>query len=471
MNHLRKNYFEYLLIVCFISFVLIAFISQSTFDSGDSVMHFLISKYSYLHPELFFDQWGKPVFTILSSPFSQFGFKGIEIFNCLLATLSVYYTFLSAKKLNYSFPWLAIFILFGATDYFLSMYSGLTEHMFGLFMIAGFYYILSGQIITAVILISFLPFVRSEGFIIMILYGVYLLYSKQWKILPFLAAGTIVISLLGFFYYQDLLWVFHTNPYSNAKDNYGKGSFWHFFIQLYYVAGLPFVILLGAGLFLFIPDLFKTTTWKNNKDFTAVFFILYGCFWGYFFSHVIFWWQGLFHSFGITRVLIAILPLGAVMGISFVDFISKKLNSAWWPAIVVAVGCIAFMFSGNKAAFKIPDDFRPLPDQILVQDIKKFLAVNNLTDENSKYSYAAPYIAMAMDLDYFDPKVNIRRRGKYNYEIDANVPSGTIVIWDNWFAFVEYGLTEEAYNIGDFQRIKEFASGDGKSRFVIFRKK
>jgi len=58
-------------------------ILPTTGDEGDSIQHYLISRYSWVHPYLFFDHWGKPIFTILSSPFSQFGFKGIQIFNLL----------------------------------------------------------------------------------------------------------------------------------------------------------------------------------------------------------------------------------------------------------------------------------------------------------------------------------------------------------------------------------------------------
>jgi hypothetical protein len=49
-------------------------------DAGDGIMHYYISNASWQNPSLFLDHWGKPLFILLSSPFSQFGFAGIVFF-------------------------------------------------------------------------------------------------------------------------------------------------------------------------------------------------------------------------------------------------------------------------------------------------------------------------------------------------------------------------------------------------------
>src|SRR4051812_47435640 len=63
---------------------------QSSFEGGDGLRHYLISRYSWQHPLLFTDLWGKPFFTLVSSPFSQFGLIGTKIFNIICSLLTFY---------------------------------------------------------------------------------------------------------------------------------------------------------------------------------------------------------------------------------------------------------------------------------------------------------------------------------------------------------------------------------------------
>ena len=67
-----------------ISFVILSLINvqtNGTGDSGDSIKHFLYSKYAFDYPAFFFHHWAKPVFVLLSAPFAWFGFKGMIVFN------------------------------------------------------------------------------------------------------------------------------------------------------------------------------------------------------------------------------------------------------------------------------------------------------------------------------------------------------------------------------------------------------
>src|SRR6202008_2844708 len=71
-------------------------------DTGDGIMHFFISEAAWEDPLLLLDHWGKPLFILLSSPFAQFGFNGIIIFQLLVYCLSCILSFAILKKLNTS---------------------------------------------------------------------------------------------------------------------------------------------------------------------------------------------------------------------------------------------------------------------------------------------------------------------------------------------------------------------------------
>ena len=57
-------------------FVIISIIHPTTGDTGDSITHYLFSKYAWSEKGYMFNLWAKPVFTFFSSPFSQFGMDG-----------------------------------------------------------------------------------------------------------------------------------------------------------------------------------------------------------------------------------------------------------------------------------------------------------------------------------------------------------------------------------------------------------
>ena len=83
----------FLCILLFALFFCIAYFSDATFDAGDGIRHYLVSRYSWKHPDLLLYSWGKPFFTIVSSPFSQFGFMGMAVFNILCGIGAAFFSY------------------------------------------------------------------------------------------------------------------------------------------------------------------------------------------------------------------------------------------------------------------------------------------------------------------------------------------------------------------------------------------
>ena len=168
----------------FVGLAIIAFFTDGTGGGGDSLTHYFISESAWSTPSYFLDLWGKPVFTLLSSPFAQFGFLGIKLLNILVGVLSSFVTCLVAKELNKPYYWLILPIAFIAPAFYAYTFSGLTEPLFALFITAGIYAVIRKNFVLACILISFLPFIRSEGLLFIGVFGLYYLLNKKWKLLP-----------------------------------------------------------------------------------------------------------------------------------------------------------------------------------------------------------------------------------------------------------------------------------------------
>lgn len=453
--------------------VLVGALGGTTFDDGDSLLHYLFGRYAFQHPANLLDLWAKPFFTTVTAPFSALGgFWGIRLFNIGCGALSAWLIYLSAQRMKLEPAWLAPFLLLCSTDYFLAANSGLTEPLFSLFLSAGLYLAVTGRYNWAAAFISFLPYVRSEGFLIVAVYFGWLVWIGRFRSLPWTALGFVIYGFVGLLAYGDFLWTFTQNPYDNGAWNYGKGTWGHFFTQYIYTVGLPVYVLTALG-FVKLKLSVLVAKWKHPGPHNSErVWLVYGAFVAYFGAHVVFWATGKYHSLGLPRVMVAILPLGALIALE-----GLRAGLAWspataspvrkWAAIAVAIVLAAFPFSGNKAGFRLPKDFKP--SQRLAQAQQVALFVHDLQPPKPLY-YAAPALHLALSNDPFDSTAfrNIDELGK------RTLPKGAILIWDTWFAQMESGVKlefwEEPLVAPQFQLLKEWTDENGQPTYRVYRK-
>ena len=162
----KKNVY-WLALLCFAITLILIVLSQGTYDPGDGVQHYLIAKYAWQHPLLLLDHWGKPIYTLLCMPFAQFGFLGSNIYNLICNTATAYLAYLIAQKLGFKNAWVGFILVFFSPLFFVTSFSGLTEPTFALILTASVLQLLNRRYIMGAILISFLPFARTEGFFIL----------------------------------------------------------------------------------------------------------------------------------------------------------------------------------------------------------------------------------------------------------------------------------------------------------------
>ncbi len=308
-----------LLSALFIMFFLICYYSEATYDGGDGIRHYLVSRYSWQHHEQFLYSWGKPFFTLLSSPFSQFGLLGINVFNILCALSSGYICYKIAEQFNWKHPYLVIIFLCFTPCYFPTINSGLTEPLFGLVLIASAYLILKQKYLLSAVLVSFLPFVRSEGYFLLPLFFIAFVYHKKYLNTLWLGFGTLVYSVIGYFYYKDFLWLIHQNPYDGKnKAFYGQGELLHFVKSYNFIFGSALTVLFCVGIFVFAHNFLYRSKIKNDainkriETFNLI-LLIFGSFFIYFVAHSFMWWKGLANSLGLLRVMAAVAPCSALI--------------------------------------------------------------------------------------------------------------------------------------------------------------
>lgn len=452
-----------LLPALFAMFFCLSFFAEATYDSGDGIRHYLVSRYSWKHPELFVYSWGKPFFTALSSPFSQFGMIGANVFNIICAIASSFICFKLAKKLNLKYPFLVIVFLCFTPIYFPTINSGLTEPLFGLVLILSIYLIFDKKFFWATLLVSFLPFVRSEGYLFFPLFIAVLIFRNKWKYFPMLAFGTVFYTIAGSFHYKDILWLIHQNPYKGLNYNiYGHGEFLHFIKEYKPILGVTIGLLFLFGLlaaFIFLIQKRKLA-YKETETNTFTFeehFLIYGSFLAYFFAHTVFWWKGMGSSLGLIRVMAGIIPCSALIclrGFNFIMlplFIKNKLIE--WSIIIIIPSYIIYScFNCDFFPYKLNSETAVLKEVADWYKTSPFV--------NKKVYYLYPYLAEALDVDAFDENKVGELWGLYPSLKEwgpSVIPDSTLIIWDGHFGPNEGAIPlEKLLNDPLFDLVKSF---------------
>ncbi|MEI6682717.1 MAG: hypothetical protein WCO44_08815 [Bacteroidota bacterium] len=458
------------IIVALILFLLLGTLGllvNTTGDSGDSILHFLYSRGSFSHPVFFLHHWAKPLFVLVSAPFSQFGFKGIILFNCLMVALIAHVTFLTARTLKLNNAWLVYVLILGCPLFLKLTFSGLTEYLFGLVLVLSVYLAVKTRYLAAVIVVSFLPFVRSEGLIVLGVFGLFMVFRKRFTLLPWLLTGHLVYSLAGFFYYRDFFWVFTKIPYRNLGSQYGSGKIFDFIHRLNYVIEKPVFALLVIGLAaLFIRFVMA----KPRKAEDGGLWLVCALFLAVFIAHSLFWWLGIFNSMGLPRVLIPLVPMVALIALSGIGAVSSGLGKTGRQVLIGMILLVVsvYPFTHREKGVVFNQDMFRLPDNELIdKKVVPYLKSNtgNLSGRLLYYSHA--YFSVTLDIDHFNDSLH-RDLLRLSGEVP---PKGAVVIWDDWFSVVENGVTlERLKNIGNLKLLKEFETHDHDRvvKFVVF---
>lgn len=438
MGNIKSSLFIVLVLLIYLiccSFSLYLF--NGTGDAGDSIMHFLYAKYAPIRIELYFDQWAKPFFTLVASPFAQFGFIGIKIFNILVGGFTLYFTIKTALALNLKRFWLSGILLFAMPLVFILTFSGLTEPFFALVTILSIYLILKNKLVAAALLLSFLPFVRSEGLLILGVIGVYFIYIRAFRYIPFLLVGYVVYSVLAGLFLDNYLHFIAANPYAKLSSTYGEGTLLHFVEKLIYVVGLPVYILFWVGVLAQLASLIKK---KLNADFS---FLILLTFFTFFIAHSLFWYLGIFNSMGLIRVFICVAPLMALvalLGLNFlvdnISLLNKRVGAIL--LFVLTSFVLVFPFLKNPASINWKKDMTLGADQIAINELVE--SNKTIFNSNHTFLYSHPYISLSANLNHFDTLVR-KELNSSNLEQPNNVD---YIIWDNWFSVVEQGITKQS---------------------------
>ena len=422
-------------VLLIIAMVLIVLLWLSTGISAetDSITHYQFARYAFKYPVFFLNHWGKPLFTILASPLSQFGYYGAVAFNLICGLLSAWFAYLIAKQLEYHHAWAAIIFTIFTPLYLFIMYTSLTEILFSLVLISAIYLFASKRFIWAAIVISLIPFARTEGVMYIVLFIPALLWMKQYKALPFLFVGFVLFGLLGLPQYHDFFWFFTQMPYSvNSASLYGSGSFWYYFLMLDYTMNYPLIIISVTGLIYLVLNFKKLITDSHDIKTVTLYFLIIPAIFGFIFAQSYLWWKGL-GVLASDRFMACVMPLGAILAVAGFDWVMEKAKVN--KIIYFVLGLFIILLVVRK-----PFSYNQLPMHTSVN----FAVMENLTNwlKNSPYSnrkafYTDPMFPFYKNIDPFDQQECFKIYDYKNTDPAPMLKPGELLIWDAQFASFE----------------------------------
>ncbi len=405
--------------------------STGILESGDGIQHYQIARYAWQHHELFLHAWGKPLFTLFSSPFAQLGLLGMTLFNALCFVATAWAADGILKRAGQASRWLYAPILLMVPVYGTMVLAGMTEVLFGLLTILVIRALFEERYVLAMVLLSFTPFARPEyiGFMPFVL--AWMIGKRQWRALPFVMTGPILCALAGWIIMNDPLWTLHDDSYSGAASIYGHGTLLHFVQHLPEIYGKPLLFAgipaVAAGIWLW---------WKKHEDRSTLrLLIVVGLLPSLAIAaiHSYLWWKGLKGSLGLLRVLATTAPL-IVLCVVWPIIRALSLPRVWWiERFVFTMGVgVLFLHAMWKALLIV----QPLP--VVPNDYEVFVQrvgeeVGRIKGGYDRVLYYHPAVAFYAGIDPFDHSSAMQLFGIDSSRADLGMGPNDLLVWDAHF--------------------------------------
>ena len=412
----------------FIVAVFLVFSTENSFGGGDHFTHFKLARWGWSYPKLLFNHWGKPVFTLLVSPFAQLGMNAARLFNVFAGLFTALLSWKLARELKLKNSWLVIFFVLLVPVYFNLLFSVMTEILHSMFLVLAVLLFFRKKYAWSAIAVSFLPMVRTESIVLLPLFILAFGLKKQWKTLPFMATGFLIISLAGWNYYNSFWWLVTEMPYKgSAAGIYGHGTLFHFINHTKGILGYPIAGLFYLGLVVSLWSWFSKDKFRLNNRFYFL-LLVPGVYLTFLVAHSFVWWKGLGNSLGLIRVMGSVSPMVAVtalVGYNYTDELFSKFRKIFLGfSILIIIWMLITVFSVCRNGFK-----KSKPQEVLAK-ATDFILDNHL--EDYKIYYFNSYVPYRLNTNPYDD--NKASLGIPNTPmISYSIPDSSLIVWDAHF--------------------------------------
>ncbi len=226
------------------------FSSGSTgFYQDDEIGHYRNIRQFWGDPFSIMGNQPKPGWKILMVVPGLFGFTGVALAHCLVAALTVVFTYKLGRTMKMKNSSIAAILLAVQPLYLQLSFRSYSEITAALFIILSLYWYYREQWIFAALASSYVFAIRQEFALVTIGLGVIFLMRKQWLPFILLAWTPIVLALIGWLHTGNIMWLLDDMRRIGLGVEVPHKHFWHYFETYIYMVGPVTLALLVVGYF------------------------------------------------------------------------------------------------------------------------------------------------------------------------------------------------------------------------------
>ncbi len=315
-------------------YIMYALRSSGVYDD-DVIGHYLIARWSWAHPELFLNTWGRPAFTILYAPVALLGLKAEQVFSAVLAALVCASSAWLAQSYKLRWGWLAVLFTGLEPEFVRQGFAALTELVAAGCLCMALIGMARRRWWLAALGAALLPFARYELLPVLLLFTAALAWERRWAY-----AGMTLLPLLAWNCYNAWAagaWQLVLFPLDHLFGqptgiifDYGSGPLTHYVALLPDAFGGACVVLAALGLLRLRVGLLH----GRVLIVVAVLSISY-------------WAIPSTGIAGYIRHLAVLAPVMGVLAVAGVEQLAERWEQPWrrWSAIVVLVALGGWLLS------------------------------------------------------------------------------------------------------------------------------
>jgi hypothetical protein len=479
------------------------------FYQHDEAAHFINMRTFWYQPEIILGNWAKPGYKLLYVIPALAGPMAVTLLNAMLSGFTAYFVYKIAKQLKLRLPFLAFFLMASQPLWIQLAFRNYSEIPTAFLVSVGLWCFFKQRYIGTALIVSYLTLLRQEFYIIGVLFGIFLLFNKEWKAIPFMLLFPLIIHIWGWQTTDDPLYLISSTlgTASTYKDAYPRLGFDHYFKMISTITG-PLVII---GVLLGFKQIWNQR-WTPGYVLAALSLI-------YFLIHCVFNWQSVkigASTGGNLRYLTVIAPslsLLAVYGIQQWLQAQKREIMDWIILGGYALITLFFLsYNHNNIAFTQEKSFVPiifvlLFGAVLIWAPKKWVfpalgliqifylgisvkpyqrseedkSVKQVVDWAQKQGlFNKPTMTQHTLFYYFTGKVQ-QELGPKNFnniiqETVEEAPKGTIIFWDSHYSYrpklrpTSLPHTYFLEKPDAFKALGQFLSKDQRFGVLVFEK-
>lgn len=415
--------------ICLAVFIILVLWTLIWPDSGegDAILHYRNFREGALNPEVMLTAWARPLYAALMFVPAMGGVLAVRIWTAFFSAILVWQTMRLADDLELPNSTLAGLMVFWQPYAFALAADTMTEMPMALGIVLAFRLWLARRFASSLLLVSFLPMVRPEGFFMMLVWSVMLLLPRVTglKLGSRLRHG--VLLGVGLFCWIVACVLIVEDPYYVIRSwswppgsivAYGSGRLFDYAIGWPEYCGPVLLPLFLIGI---VPSSQKKMLLPWVVWLTV------------FVVHSFLWWRGWFASLGLLRILACTSPLTALVCLYGWNAIaSSRALHAWSSRMKVGIRVFVFLlataypmiFFVNKAENRHPAVIRQAVD---------YLQAHCELEKASSFFTCDQLVLALLDYPYDSEqlKCNLPAREK-QLDMLVSLPAGSLGVWDNY---------------------------------------